>query len=233
MISENISQLRARIAGCCRACGRDPAGVTLLCVSKTKPCEMILEAYAAAERHFGESYAKEAALKIDTLRAQGLGAGITWHFIGPLQANKTRPVAERFDLVESVDRLRVAQRLSDQRPEGMAPLGVLIEVNIGGEAQKSGCPAGEAQGLADAVAALPRLELRGFMGIARDTPDQEEIRREFMLLRGIYEAARERHPGVSCLSMGMTHDLEIAIACGATEVRVGTAIFGARGKPLA
>lgn len=217
----------ARIEAAARAAGRDPGTVSLLAVSKTHPPEAIRAIHALGQAAFGENYVQEALAKRAALADL---PGIRWHLIGPLQSNKARHAAEAFDTVETVDRLRIAERLSAARPADRAPLDVLVQVNISGEATKSGTPPAEAVALARAVAPLPRLRLRGFMGIAEPTPDAAKQRSQYRILRECFEAARAAGLAVDTLSMGMTADLEAAIAEGATEVRVGTAIFGVRGN---
>ena len=208
-----------------RAAGRAPGSVQLLAVSKTFPAEAVRAIHAAGQRAFGENYVQEAVGKRAALADL---PGIAWHLIGPLQSNKTAPAAAAFDWVETVDRAKVAQRLSAQRPEGMAALDVCIEVNVSGEATKGGVPPAEAPALAAAVAALPRLRLRGVMGIPAPTADVRAQRAQFAALRQCFERLRAAGHGVDTLSMGMSADLEAAVAEGATQVRVGTAIFGER-----
>jgi hypothetical protein len=198
--------------------------VTLLAVSKTFPESAIREAYAAGQHCFGESYLQEALQKLEALR----DLAIEWHFIGPIQSNKTRPIAEHFHWVHSVDRLKIAERLSAARPADQSPLNVCVQVNVSGEASKSGIEPPVAVGLAKAVAALPRLRLRGFMAIPRPTPEPAAQRAQFAVLRGIFDQARAAGMAVDTLSMGMSDDMEAAILEGATLVRVGTAIFGRR-----
>ncbi|PZR18943.1 MAG: YggS family pyridoxal phosphate-dependent enzyme, partial [Azospira oryzae] len=185
------------------------------------------EAAAAGQRAFGENYVQEGCDKIDQLRAAG-HSDLEWHFIGPLQSNKTRPVAERFDWVHSIDRLKIAQRLSEQRPADLPPLQVCVQVNISGEASKSGCDLDQAAELCRAVAALPNLTLRGLMAIPAPATDEAAQREPCRRLRQFYEQLRAEGLALDTLSMGMSHDLEAAVAEGATIVRVGTAIFGAR-----
>jgi len=215
----------SRIAGAARQAGRDPASVRLLAVSKGQPSGAVRAAYGLGQRAFGENYVQEALVKADELRDL---RGVEWHMIGPLQSNKTRLAAERFAWVQSVDRLKIAERLSVARDGQSSPLNVCVQVNISAEPAKSGVAPGEAQGLARAVAALPRLALRGFMGIAEETDDSERQRRQFRILRGLFDAARADGLALDTLSMGMSGDLEAAVAEGATMVRVGTALFGPR-----
>ncbi len=196
----------------------------LLAVSKTWPAACVREAAAAGQRAFGENYAQEALDKA----AELVGLGLEWHFIGPLQSNKTRLVAENFAWAHSVDRLKIAERLAAQRPPGLAPLQVCIQVNVSGEASKSGCAPDQAAALAHAVAALPNLRLRGLMAIPEPSDDVGLQRRRFALLRQVLERLNSEGLTLDTLSMGMSHDLEAAIMEGATLVRVGTAIFGER-----
>jgi pyridoxal phosphate enzyme (YggS family) len=215
-ISENVQGVKARIARAARAAGRAPESVTLLAVSKTHALERVREARAAGLRAFGENYVQEALGKMDAL------AGLEWHLIGPLQSNKSRPAAERFDWVQTVDRAKIAQRLSEHRPAHLPPLNVLIQVNISAEGSKSGVAAEEVTVLAQAIARLPRLRLRGLMAIPAPGAAIELTR-----MKNLYDALRERF-SFDTLSMGMTDDMEQAIGAGATMVRVGTAIFGPR-----
>lgn len=203
-----------------RAAGRPEGSVTLLAVGKTFPAEMIAACAGFGQRAFGENYVQEAVVKIEALSSLDL----EWHFIGPLQANKTRLVAEHFDWVESVDRLRIAERLSAQRPEGLPPLNVTVEVNVDGEATKSGVVPEELPAFMDAVAALPHLRLRGLMAIPSPGAGPETYAR----MRELWLAEKARRPELDTLSLGMSADIEPAVAAGSTEVRVGSAIFGAR-----
>jgi hypothetical protein len=224
VVEEGLQAVRGRIAAAARVAGRDPGEVGLVAVSKTFPAARIREAAAAGQRAFGENYAQEGADKA----AELADLGLEWHFIGPLQSNKTRLVAEHFDWVHSVDRPKIAERLSAQRPAGQAPLQVCLQVNVSGEATKGGVEPGELPALAAAVAALPRLRLRGLMAIPEPTADTALQRARFRALRGLLEGLNARGLGLDTLSMGMSDDLESAIAEGATLVRVGRAIFGAR-----
>lgn len=224
-----MQAVRERIARAAAAAGRDPRGVTLLAVSKTHPAALIEQALAAGQRAFGENYVQEAIEKMDLLRAgEQSTATLQWHLIGPLQSNKTRIVAARFDWVHSVEGGKVARRLSDQRPAGMAPLNVLIQVNVSGESSKSGVAPADVLSLASAISKLPRLKLRGLMAIPEPTPDAALQRSRFHELKKLLEHLQEQHPGLDTLSMGMSDDMEAAIAEGSTLVRIGTAIFGAR-----
>lgn len=217
--------MRHRMAAAARAAGRNPAEVTLLAVSKTFPSVVIREAYGVGLRSFGENYAREGAAKRAELADL---ADLRLVLIGPLQSNKARLAAETFDAVESIDRLKIAERLSAARPADRPPLEVLVQVNISGEATKSGCAPRDAAALAVAIAPLPRLHLTGFMGIAEPTDDVAKQREQFAVLRRCRDEARSAGLDLPVLSMGMSADMEAAIAEGATEVRVGTAIFGAR-----
>jgi len=214
-----------RIEVAARACGRAPETVHLLAVSKTFPADAVRAVYAAGQRAFGENYVQESVAKRAALADL---SDAQWHLIGPLQSNKTAQAAANFDWVESVDRARIAQRLSAQRPEGRAPLNVLVEVNVSGEASKSGVAPGAVVALAREVATMPNLRLRGVMGIPAPATDEAVARAQFRAVRECFERCRDAGLAVDTLSMGMSADLEAAIAEGATEVRVGTAIFGAR-----
>lgn len=224
-IADNLQAVRNRIAQAARAAGRPTDSISLLAVSKTKPLADVLAAAAAGQTDFGENYVQEG---VDKLLASAGGNSLTWHFIGPLQSNKTRLVAEHFDWVHSVDRLKIAERLSAQRPVTLPPLNVCVQVNVSGEASKSGCAPAEAGALCAAVARLPGLRLRGLMAIPEPTDDVAAQRLPFRQLRGIFEQLQRTGLALDTLSMGMSHDLEAAIAEGATLVRIGTAIFGER-----
>lgn len=223
-IVTNIAKVGTRIREAAQAAARDPDEVHLLAVSKTQSAEAIRQASAAGQRDFGENYLQEALEKQADLQDLPL----TWHFIGPIQSNKTKPIAEHFDWVHSVDRLKIAQRLSDQRPLELPPINVCLQVNVSGEASKSGCEPHEVPELAHAIAALPRLRLRGLMAIPEPTDNPDEQRAAFARLRQLQS---ELDLGLDTLSMGMSQDLEAAIAEGATWVRIGTAVFGARAYP--
>ena len=225
-IPENIQQVRARIAAACAAVQRPVQSVTLLCVAKTFGVDEVRVAFGAGERQFGENYVQEALDKMEALA--DLRGEIQWHLIGPLQSNKTRAVAEAFDWVHSVDRLKIAERLSQQRPPELPPLQVCLQVNVSGEESKSGMAPGEVLEAAKAVAMLPRLRLRGLMSIPEPAEDLAGQRRPHAMLRGLLERLRREGLLVDTLSMGMTGDLEAAVMEGATVVRVGTAIFGRR-----
>ena len=227
MIADKVAQVRARIARACAGAGRDVQSVTLLCVGKTVAPAALREAFVAGERGFGENYVQEGVDKIAALAE--LRQAIEWHLIGPLQSNKTRVVAEHFDWVHSIDRLKTAQRLNDQRPAHLAPLQVCLQVNISAQASKSGVAPAELAGLAHAVAGLPRLRLRGLMAIPEPGADSERRRAPYRALHDLRDALGASGLALDTLSMGMSDDLEDAIAEGATLVRVGSAIFGARG----
>ena len=226
-IAANMQAVIGRISRACAAVGRDPRGVALLAVSKTWPVAALREAVAAGQRAFGENYVQEALAKMSELA--DLRPALEWHLIGPLQSNKTRAVAENFDWVHSVDRLKLAERLSAQRPAGLAPLQVCLQVNISGEVSKSGLAPAELAGVAAAVTRLPGLALRGLMAIPEPAGDFEAQRRPHRALRELLTRLQDNGlVGLDTLSMGMSADLEAAIAEGATLVRVGTAIFGER-----
>jgi PLP dependent protein len=226
-ISANWQAVKARMAAAARAAGRAPESVALLAVSKTFGADAVCACHAAGQRAFGENYVQEALEKIAAIGGTGIG-DIEWHMIGPIQSNKTRAIAEHFHWVHGVERARIAQRLHDARPAHLPPLNVCIQVNVSGEGSKSGITPGEEIALAQAIAALPRLKLRGLMAIPEPTTDAALRRRRFALLRDLQEKLVARGHALDTLSMGMSDDLEDAIAEGATIVRVGTAIFGAR-----
>jgi PLP dependent protein len=226
MIADKLAHVNERIASACAAAGRPVQSVTLLAVSKTFRAEAVAEAHAAGQRRFGENYVQEALEKIAALAA--LEPPVEWHLIGPLQSNKARVVAEGFDWVHSVDRLKVAERLSVHRPAHLAPLSICLQVNISGEASKSGVVPAEVPALAQAVSALPRLRLRGLMAIPEVAADLTAQRRPHRALHALFEALRRDGLAVDTISAGMSGDLEAAILEGATMVRVGTAIFGGR-----
>ena len=225
-IADNIGQVSQRIRAAADAVQRDASSIHLLAVSKTKPAQAVREAYAAGMRDFGENYLQEALGK----QAELTDLPLSWHFIGPIQSNKTRAIAENFAWVHSVDRLKIAQRLSEQRPADLPPLNICIQVNVSGEASKSGCTPADLPALVDAISALPRLTLRGLMAIPEPTEDRAEQDAAFATVRDLQASL---NLPLDTLSMGMSHDLESAIAQGATWVRIGTALFGARdyGQP--
>ncbi|WP_442807356.1 YggS family pyridoxal phosphate-dependent enzyme [Trinickia soli] len=226
-IADNLLAVHARIERAARNADRAPDSISLLAVSKTFPAADIRAAFAAGQRAFGENYVQESLAKIEALG--DLRADMEWHFIGPLQSNKTRPVAEHFDWVHSVDRLKIAERLSEQRPDALPPLNVCLQVNVSGESSKSGVAPEEALALARAIAALPKLRLRGLMSIPEPASDQQAQREPHRRLRQLYETLRAQGIELDTLSMGMSGDLEAAVLEGATIVRIGTAIFGQRG----
>ena len=223
-IAANLQAVRARIADACTSAGRQVADVHLLAVSKTWPAVDLRAAFACGQTAFGESYVQEALPKFDLLADLPL----EWHFIGPLQSNKTRNVAESFAWVHSVERLKIAERLSAQRPPHLPPLNICLQVNVSGETSKSGCAPTELAALAKAVAALPRLRLRGLMAIPEPTDDPQLQRARFAYLRGLRDDLVASGLVLDTLSMGMSHDLEAAIMEGANIVRIGTALFGQR-----
>lgn len=224
--AEHYHQVLERIRKACHTIGRDEHSVKLLAVSKTKPASQVLECYAEGQRAFGENYLQDALEKITALAEYN---DIEWHFIGPLQSNKTRPVAEHFHWLETLDREKIARRLSEQRPENMPLLKVLIQVNISGEAQKSGVLPDEIQSLAGIIDTLPGLTLKGLMCIPEASDDEALLVRRFEEMRNLFNTLKTSYPeSVDTLSMGMSSDLELAVGHGSTEVRIGTDIFGAR-----
>ena len=225
-IADNIDLVSQRIRAAADAVQRDASSIHLLAVSKTKPAQAVREAYAAGLGDFGENYLQEARAK----QIELTDLPLSWHFIGPIQSNKTREIAEHFAWVHSVDRLKIAQRLSEQRPADLPPLNICIQVNVSGEASKSGCTPADLPALARAISALPRLKLRGLMAIPEPTEDRTEQDAAFAAVRDLQASL---NLPLDTLSMGMSHDLESAIAQGATWVRIGTALFGARdyGQP--
>ena len=225
-IANNLQLVRNRISQACLKVLREETSVTLLAVSKTFPAENVREAFNAGQKLFGENYVQEALDKIAAL--PDIRSELEWHLIGPLQSNKTRPVAEAFDWVHTVDRLKIAQRLSEQRPAHLPPLQVCVQVNTSGEDSKSGCAPEESLALAQAVAQLPRLTLRGIMALPAPSPDPAVQHAALRLVRTLFEQWRAAGLAVDTLSMGMSNDLEAAVEEGATLVRIGTAIFGHR-----
>jgi PLP dependent protein len=230
-LQERLSAVQDRIAQACAQAGRAPSAVRLLAVSKLHPAQAVREALAHGQNAFGENYVQEALDKMAVLA--DLRPAIEWHLIGPLQSNKTRAVAEAFDWVHSVDRLKIAQRLSDQRPAHLSPLNICLQVNISGEASKSGLSPAEVADIAPAVAALPRLRLRGLMAIPEPLEGFEAQRAPLRELRLLQETLNRQGLALDTLSMGMSDDLEAAIAEGSTLVRVGTAVFGPRTAAMA
>ncbi len=230
VISQNLQVVRNNICVAAKDAERNPDDVSLLAVSKTWDAQAVLEAVLAGQRAFGESYEQEAISKIKAVQAAEPDLKLEWHFIGPVQSNKTRSIAEHFDWVHSVDRERIAKRLSDQRPSQRPPLNVCIQVNISGEVSKSGVPMEEALTLAQTITSLPHLRLRGLMAIPEPEADPGKQRAAFAKLKALFDAMRQKGIEMDVLSMGMTDDMAAAIAEGATIVRVGTAIFGQREK---
>ncbi|MCL2893990.1 YggS family pyridoxal phosphate-dependent enzyme [Brenneria tiliae] len=227
-IQQNLQDIRQQIAVAAQGCARAPEEITLLAVSKTKPVTAIEEAIEAGQRAFGENYVQEGVDKILYFREHSPETGLEWHFIGPLQSNKSRLVAEHFDWFHTVDRLRIAQRLSEQRPASLPPLNVLLQINISNEPSKSGIRAEELATLAAAVAALPNLNLRGLMAIPAPETDYRRQLAVFRQMDDLFQQLALHYPHIDTLSMGMTDDMHAAIAAGSTLVRIGTAIFGAR-----
>lgn len=225
-LADNIAKLRHRVRLSAEKTARSDRNILILAVSKTRPAEDIRLAHDCGLREFGESYLQEALQKIEQLEDLDL----VWHFIGPIQSNKTRQIASHFDWVHSVDRVKIARRLSEQRPDDLPPLQVCLQVNTSGEASKSGVAPGELADLARQVHALPRLRLRGLMSIPAATQDEQLQRQAFARLRTELEGLRALAPGLDTLSMGMSNDLEAAVAEGATIVRVGTGLFGPRNR---
>lgn len=223
-IAENLEKIKIRIAAACNKYGRTEGSVRLVAVSKTHPVDRVRVAIQSGQTDFGENYTQEALEKIAALGHSGL----VWHFIGPVQSNKTRLLSENVDWVHTIDSLRIAKRLSDARPASVAALNVCIQVNISGEASKSGIPPEQLPELASSIAALPRLQLRGLMVIPAPETDFARQRQAFARTRQLLEQLNRAGLALDTLSMGMSDDLEAAIAEGATLVRIGTAIFGAR-----
>ena len=223
-ISTNLQAVKQRIIKATDAAAKSTVQVRLLAVSKTWPADAVREAFLAGQTEFGESYLQEALNKIEVLRDLPL----QWHFIGPIQSNKTRLIAEHFDWVHSIDRLKIAERLSQSRPVHLAPLNVCLQVNVSGESTKSGVALNDVAALAKSVKELPHLILRGLMAIPKETLDYAQQREQFKILKGIFDQLNLSGLQLDTLSMGMSHDLEAAIAEGATIIRVGSAIFGTR-----
>jgi pyridoxal phosphate enzyme (YggS family) len=222
--AHNLAQVNQRIATACAQSGRNPEVITLIAVSKTKPWSAVATAYRAGQRHFGENYLQDALTKI----AQVQDMAIAWHFIGAIQANKTRTIATHFSWVHTLDRIKIAQRLNDQRPKHLPPLHVFIQVNVNHEENKAGIELEQLPGLVAKVQQLPRLRLQGLMCIPRPTQDQQTQAMPFQQLQQALVKLQADYPDLQQLSMGMSADLEAAIAAGATHIRVGTDLFGAR-----
>jgi PLP dependent protein len=227
-ITQNIEQVSALIAEAARGVGRDPASVTLLAVSKTFGPDDVIEAAEAGQHAFGENYLQEAIDKQQAVKTLRPDLALEWHFIGPIQSNKTRPIAEHFAWAHAVDREKIARRLSEQRPPNLPPLNICLQVNVSGEDSKSGVAPTEVLALAQAVATLPGLKLRGLMAIPEPAEDVESQRKPFALLRALQQQLTEAGIPTDTLSVGMSADMDAAIAEGATIVRIGTAIFGKR-----
>ncbi|UFN69199.1 YggS family pyridoxal phosphate-dependent enzyme [Vibrio alginolyticus] len=227
-IQQNIEHITSQIRYDEQKCGRNPESVQLLAVSKTKPVEAILEAYQAGQTAFGENYVQEGVSKVQHFAEHYPDNRIEWHFIGPIQSNKSRLVAEHFDWVHTIDRTKIAQRLNAQRPSELKPLQVLIQVNTSGEASKSGVTEAEVFELAELISRLPNLTLRGLMSIPANVSDYESQLHEFQKLATLKQTLEAQFPEIDTLSMGMSGDMTAAIEAGSTMVRIGTAIFGAR-----
>lgn len=224
-INDNLNKVQQQIDEAAKSSGRATSDITLLAVSKTRSADELRLAYDCGQRHFGENYLQESLEKIAALSALD---ELCWHFIGPIQSNKTRPIAESFHWVHSVDRLKIAHRLSEQRPEQLPPLNICLQVNISREESKAGCLPEETAALVDEIATLPRIRLRGLMAIPKATDDLEEQRDAFHRMQKLFRDLQQKHPTLDTLSMGMSGDMAMAIAEGATIVRIGTAIFGPR-----
>ncbi|MBW3526369.1 YggS family pyridoxal phosphate-dependent enzyme [Shewanella sp. NKUCC05_KAH] len=225
-IADRLAIAQRRITQAAQKCARHPSNIRLLAVSKTKPIKDIIAAYQAGQRCFGENYVQEGAEKITALK--GDFPDIEWHFIGPLQSNKTSIVAQHFDWMHTLSRDKIALRLNEQRPAELAPLNVCIQINISAEDTKSGIDAAQMLPLAELIAQLPNLALRGLMAIPTATADTELQLKEFSMLNNLFQELKSHYPAVDTLSMGMSNDLDTAISCGSTMVRIGSAIFGER-----
>lgn len=224
-LEQHYRAVRQRLQAACEQSGRSLDQVRLLAVSKTKPPEMVAAVYALGQRSFGENYLQDG---LDKISALGHLSDIEWHFIGPLQSNKTRGVAEHFHWVETVDRYKIAQRLNDQRPKEQPKLNILVQVNISREPQKNGIMPEDVLVFCQTLHNLERLTLRGLMCIAEATTDQARLREQFEQMQQLFQTLQQQHPNIDTLSMGMSGDLELAVACGSTELRIGTDIFGHR-----
>lgn len=228
IIKQNLQHIQQSITNIAQQCERNPNTIKLLAVSKTKPIEQIEQAIQAGQRLFGENYVQEGIEKIIYYQQNRPNIGLEWHFIGPLQSNKTKLVAEHFDWVQTIDRFKIAQRLSDQRARHLPPLNVLIQVNISKEDSKSGVSPGEIKLLAEQITSLPNLQLRGLMAIPKAEIDRNKQIVAFEKMYDCYQTLQQSFPNIDTLSMGMSDDLASAINAGSTMVRIGTAIFGAR-----
>ncbi|PMH43732.1 YggS family pyridoxal phosphate enzyme [Vibrio sp. 10N.286.49.B3] len=227
-IQQNIQQITSQIAECEIKYQRTPQSVELLAVSKTKPNEAVLEAALAGQTSFGENYVQEGVNKVQYFTQHHSDLNLVWHFIGPIQSNKTKPIAEHFHWVHSIERAKIAQRLNDQRPADLDPLQVLIQVNTSGENSKSGIDTGEVMALAAMIDDLPNLSLRGLMSIPANVTDHQQQLEAFQSLAQLQQQLTARYPSVDTLSMGMSGDMAAAIEAGSSMVRIGTAIFGSR-----
>ncbi|EKO3553227.1 YggS family pyridoxal phosphate-dependent enzyme [Vibrio fluvialis] len=227
-IQQNLEHITSQIENAQQKCGRPRSSVQLLAVSKTKPVEAILEAAQAGQRAFGENYVQEGCDKVQFFAEHHPELDLEWHFIGPLQSNKTRLIAEHFDWMHTIDRAKIAQRLSEQRPAHLPPLQVLIQVNTSGETSKSGISENDLFTLAELISGLPNLTLRGLMSIPENVPDYPSQLAAFRQLAALKDRLAEKYDGIDTLSMGMSGDMEAAIEAGSTIVRIGTAIFGQR-----
>ena len=227
-IQQNIEQITSQIRSAEQKCGRAPDSVQLLAVSKTKPIDAILEAALGGQVAFGENYVQEGVDKVKHFSEQHSNLNLEWHFIGPIQSNKTRPIAESFQWVHSVERDKIAQRLSDQRPSELPPLQVLIQVNTSGEESKSGASEETVFALAELISSLPNLTLRGLMSIPANVSDYQSQLNAFSQLAELKDKLAAKYPNIDTLSMGMSGDMDAAVEAGSTMVRIGTAIFGAR-----
>ncbi|EOH0512934.1 YggS family pyridoxal phosphate-dependent enzyme [Vibrio fluvialis] len=227
-IQQNLEHITSQIENAQQKCGRPRSSVQLLAVSKTKPVEAILEAAQAGQRAFGENYVQEGCDKVQFFAEHHPELDLEWHFIGPLQSNKTRQIAEHFDWMHTIDRAKIAQRLSEQRPAHLPPLQVLIQVNTSGEASKSGISENDLFTLAELISGLPNLTLRGLMSIPENVPDYPSQLAAFRQLAALKDRLAEKYDSIDTLSMGMSGDMEAAIEAGSTIVRIGTAIFGQR-----
>jgi PLP dependent protein len=227
-----LADIQSRIENACSKAGRPGSAVKLLAVSKTFPLSDILEFYNCGQTAFGENYLQEALDKITQLadhpNAQTINTNLEWHFIGPIQSNKTKPIAENFSWVHSVDRLKIAQRLSDQRPDKLGPLNVLVQINTSGEDSKSGVNAEQTADLCLQIQSLKNIALRGLMTIPSNTDNVDQLKAEFLKCKLIFDSLNSKGLRMDTLSMGMSADLELAIECGSSCVRVGSALFGTR-----
>jgi len=230
-IQQNIEQVTKQMRTAEHKCGREPSSVQLLAVSKTKPIEAIEAAIEAGQKAFGENYVQEGVEKAQYFTKNFNNAGLEWHFIGPIQSNKTKPIAENFQWIHSIDRGKIAQRLNDQRPKELPPLQVLIQVNTSGEESKSGINEAEVFLLAELIYSLPNLTLRGLMSIPANVTNYESQLNAFTQLAVIQQKLADKYAEIDTLSMGMSGDMEAAVQAGSTMVRIGTAIFGARDYP--